>query len=220
VAESIAGRTPAWLANFVGQDWHADAPYFNAAEPEMERRWETMLWPFLEGCDFRRSVDLAAGHGRNTRKLLEQSGCETVYAVDINQDNVDFCAARFKGEPRVRCLRNDGLAIPEIETRSITLFYCFDAMVHFDSDVVRLYLREIRRLLVPGAGRAFLHHSNDTSRPGADFHGHRHWRNFMSAELMAHYAAKEGLAVEKQKKIDWNRDKTDIDAFTLLSAPA
>ena len=34
-------------------------------------------------------------------------------------------------------------------------------MVHFDSDVVRAYLKEFRRILKPG-GHGFCHHSNYT----------------------------------------------------------
>jgi hypothetical protein len=40
----------------------------------------------------------------------------------------------------------------------------------------------------------------------------------MSQELFAHYAQKEGLSVIRQKKIDWKRDGTFIDCFTLLGA--
>ncbi len=101
-----------------------------------------------------------------------------------------FALPRFRDEPRVTCIRNDGFTIPQVPPKSITMFYCFDAMVHFDSDVVRRYLAEIRRVLDPATGRAFLHHSNYTGRPGGDFHDSLHWRNFMSVELMAHYAAK------------------------------
>ncbi|HEY1707541.1 MAG TPA: class I SAM-dependent methyltransferase [Rhizomicrobium sp.] len=216
MTQSLANRSLDWLADFVGQDWKGDVQYYSASEGEMDRRWTAMIWPFVQDCDFRHCLDLAAGHGRNTRKLLELRSCRKVYVVDINQDNIDFCVARFQGEPRVVLIRNDGVRIPEVAPGSITMFYCFDAMVHFDSDVVRSYLAEVRRLLEPTVGRAFLHHSNYIGSPGGDFHDSPHWRNFMSIELMAHYAAKEGLVVEKQRKIDWNRDQNYIDAFTLL----
>lgn len=176
-----------------------------------------MIRPFIMGSDFQTCVDLAAGHGRNTRKLLEEPGCTKVYVVDINQENIDFCLDRFRQEPRVVCVRNDGVKIGAVPSESITLFYCFDSMVHFDSDIVRSYLSEIRRVLQPGTGRAFLHHSNYTGNPGGDVHDNPHWRNFMSAEMFAHYSAKEGLRPEKQLKLDWNHDLSYLDCFTLLS---
>lgn len=208
------------IAAYVGRDWTSARKgaldYYDAAEGEMDSRWTTLLWPFLEGCNFETCVDLAVGHGRNTAKLLQQKDCQKVYCVDINQDNINFCSERFADEPRVVCIKNNGANLPEIPPYSITMFYCFDAMVHFDSDIVRSYLAEIARLLAPIEGRAFLHHSNYTGNPGGDVHKNPHWRNFMSAELMKHYAAKEGLAVEKQQLLDWNWDGTNIDCFTLL----
>ncbi|WP_158497292.1 class I SAM-dependent methyltransferase [Methylocystis sp. ATCC 49242] len=175
-----------------------------------------MVWPFIKGCNFETCVDLAAGHGRNTVKLLELPECKLVYCVEINQENVDFCSARFSDEPRVVCIKNNGVTVSGIPSQSVTMFYCFDSMVHFDSDIVRSYLAEIARMLAPREGRAFLHHSNYSANPGGDFYQNPHRRNFMSAELMKHYAAKEGLAVEKQQLLDWNWDGTNIDCFTLL----
>lgn len=88
-------------------------------------------------------------------------------------------------------------------------------MVHFDSDVVRAYLREFHRILGP-SGRGFCHHSNYTANPAGDFHEAAHWRNFMSQELFAHYCAKEGLTVLKSKVIDWP-EYPQLDCFTLFS---
>jgi len=88
-------------------------------------------------------------------------------------------------------------------------------MVHFDSDVIRSYIKEFARVLVVG-GHAFAHHSNYTGNPGGDPRCNPGWRNFMSGELFAHYAHKEGLSVIRQKNVDWKCDGTFIDCFTLL----
>ncbi len=204
------------LAEYVGRDWIEANEYYRLAEEDMDRRWDTLIWPFIKDCDFSVCVDLAAGHGRNTRKLLEQPGCREVYVVDVNQENIDFCAERFSGDPRVKCTRNDGFTIGGIDAGTVTMFYSFDAMVHFDSDVVRSYIGEICRLLEPTRGRAFLHHSNYGGNPGGDVHDNPHWRNFMTADLMRHYARKEGMNVESQVKVDWIYDQSYIDCFSLL----
>lgn len=206
----------AGLAELVGNDWKTVPQYYNPAEADMENRWGSLIWPFIAGSCFSICLDLAAGHGRNTRKLLEQPECQRVYVVDINQENIDFCADRFRHDLRVVCIRNNGYAITEVPAGSVTMFYCFDAMVHFDSDIVRRYLAEIRRVLDPDVGRAFLHHSNFAGNPSGDVHQNPHWRNFMSAGLMSHYAAKEGLSVEKQQELDWANDRSFIDCITLL----
>src|SRR4051794_23170489 len=92
----------------VGECWKYADIYYDGAEPEMDGRWEYLLSPYLTGFDFSVCVDLAAGHGRNTRKLLEQSGCNLVYCIDINESNVEFCLRRFQNEPRVRVVKTDG----------------------------------------------------------------------------------------------------------------
>ena len=101
---------------------------------------------------------------------------------------------------------------------SLSFLFCFDAMVHFDSDVVRAYLREARRALLPG-GHAFLHHSNDMSRRRRRFPPAPALAEHPVAGLMRHYAVKEGLEVVRQPPLDWGHDGSDIDGLTLLRAP-
>ena len=112
----------------------------------------------------------------------------------------------------------DGRSLP-LPDATATFLFCFYSMVHFDSDVVRAYLREARRVLRPG-GHAFLHHSNTLAHPGGDFRAQPHWRNFMSRESLAHYALKEGLEVLREEPVDWAGDGSFIDCFSLLWRPA
>lgn len=201
-------------AQRIGDDWR-DQPYYAEVEQYMDTAWSEMILPFLEGSDYTTVIDLAAGHGRNTRKLLEQAG--RVLVTDINAENIAVCERRFAGDERVECFLGDGLTLEPVPDGHVTLVYCFDAMVHFDSDVVRSYLREFHRVLAPG-GRAFVHHSNYTRNPGGDVHDNPQWRNFMSEALFAHYARKEGLRVLRSLVIDWPPDDA-LDCLTLLERP-
>lgn len=188
--------------------------YHLDAEAGMEQQWQTLIWPLIKDADFSVVVDVAAGFGRNSAKLLPYAG--QLIVTDINQKCIDACRQRFRGQPHVRFIKNDGRSLKEIAAESVTLVYSFDAMVHFDSDIVRAYLREFHRILKPG-GRCFIHHSNDTERPGGGLVP-PHSRNFMSVELFAHYSLKSGLEVTHQQVIDWG-DFKNLDGLTMLRKP-
>lgn len=198
------------LASEVGRDW-VEAEYYDQAEGLIDEQWEAYVAPFIEGVDFTMTVDLAAGHGRNSVKLAPL--CRHLYVVDINASNVEYCRRRFVDAGNVSCHLNDGYSLVFLEDSSVSFVYCFDAMVHFDSDVVRSYLAETRRVLRPG-GMGFFHHSNYTLGPAGDYHDNPGWRNFMSAPLFEHYAAKEGLVTVKQRVVDW--DAPAADCFSLV----
>jgi len=202
------------LARFSGEAWVPDHPYFDDAEGHIDQLWEQTIWPVIKDCDLSHVVDLAAGHGRNTRKLLEVAG--EIVVLDIQPGNVEYCRQRFAEHENIDFAVNNGFDMYAVPDRWATLIYCFDAMVHFDSDVVRSYLADARRVLKLG-GRGFFHHSNYTA-------GTMNWlanpssRNFMSKELFAHYAFKEGFQVVHQQVCGWG-GIDDLDCITLVELP-
>jgi len=194
-------------------------PYYDNVEPLMQRQWDKLVAPMLEEVNFSVCVDLAAGHGRNTEILRDRAS--RVYAIDVNQENVDFCTDRFKNCDNVTVIKNDGISLSMLDSQSITYIHCFDAMVHFDSDVIRAYLADFRRILVPG-GHGLCHHSNYTANPTGDFRENPGWRSFMSKELFMHYCNKEGLEVVKATVIDWGAKEKfckDSDCVSLFRSP-
>jgi SAM-dependent methyltransferase len=205
-------------AEEVGKDWRGDSrialDYYEGAEQWLEQAWTYTIWPFIQDCDFSCVVDLAAGHGRNSKKLLEVA--TKLYLVDINADNIRFCQQRFAGEKRITYIQNDGFTLNHIPSGEVTLVYCFDAMVHFDSDVVRSYLRDFHRVLSLG-GYGFCHHSNYDRNPGGNLHDNPGWRNFMSQNLFLHYCKKEGFEIIKSQAIQW--DTPELDCVTLFRKP-
>lgn len=203
------------FARLVGDDWKHGA-YYDEAERSMDSQWNDIVWPIIRDCDFSTTLELAAGHGRNSEKLRHLA--DHLILVDINQENIDFLKDRFNGTPNVSLMLNDGASLPEVHDESISFVYSFDSMVHFDSDVVRAYLNEFSRVLVPG-GAGFCHYSNYTGSPTGTYRDHPGWRNFMSRELFEHYAVKEGLIPVTSRLVDWTRDGSFSDAVTLFRKP-
>jgi SAM-dependent methyltransferase len=201
------------LAAYSGDPWAPANPYFAHAEAYMEELWNNLIWPVIEGCNFSNTVDLAAGHGRNSVKLAALAKRLTI--IDIQPGNIEVCKQRFSSREDVYCVVNNGFDMRPLPDDDVTLVYCFDSMVHFDSDVVRSYVRDTRRVLVPG-GRGFFHHSNYSG--GHDWRTNPSSRNFMTKELFEHYALKEGLSIISQRLINWGND-LNIDCLTLLERP-
>jgi len=135
-------------ARYAGDPWTLQNPYFAAAEPMMERIWPELILPFIKGSDFACVLDLATGHGRNAAMLRPLAG--RLILVDIQPGNIEICRRRFGDAPGVTYLVNNGYDLRDVPSGEVTLLYSFDAMVHFDSDVVRAYLREGQRVLRPG----------------------------------------------------------------------
>ena len=205
---SLAG-----LAKYSGDPWTPSNSYFEKAEGGFPQLWERLIWPFISDCDFDVSLDLAAGHGRNGEYL--QRHARRLWVTDIQAGNVEVCARRFASNAAVSCFTGNGYNFEPLTDGSLSFIYCFDAMVHFDSDVVRAYLRDARRVLRPG-GRGFFHHSNYTA--GHDWRTNPRSRNFMSVDMFRHYALKEGLEVVRQRPVRW-AEIENLDGFTLVQRP-
>lgn len=209
-------KTPQQIAQSQRAVWEG-SHYYPDAEKYFPQQWEELIWPVIEGCDFSRVVDLACGHGRNTRKLSSIS--ETVIGVDLVPKNIDFC--RKIATNNCRFVECDGCTIP-VEDNRATLIYCFDAMVHFDPAVVHQYLRESQRCLQRG-GFAFFHHSNYSGPMGSGgWRTNPHARNIMTQWKFSAMAENEGLSVKYSRVIDWGLPPhcvKDLDCITLLRKP-
>lgn len=208
------------LAARVGDDW-VQGDYYDEAERVIVEQWNQLIWPLIHDVDFSVTLELAAGHGRNTALLLRHAS--QLVAVDINHSNINFLKKRFRNENKLKVIQNNGVDLEKIANESVTFIYSFDAMVHFDSDVVRNYIKEFRRILTPG-GQGFCHYSNNIKNPTGSYRDHPGWRNFMCRPLFEHWLAKEGLRVLRSHYVRANQEIIDhddgtCDAATLFERP-
>src|SRR6185295_1981722 len=107
---------------------------------------------------------------------------ERLVMMDVLESNVERCKARLGHHGNVQVLVNNGTDFQPIRIGSLTSIFCYDAMVHFDRRVVRSYLQDTARVLVPG-GKALFHHSNYGVDPESNFPTNPHARAFMSKML-------------------------------------
>lgn len=186
-----------------------ESEYFALAEKSMQRHWEYYIAPKIGGRRYELAVDLAIGWGRNTEMLRHM--CDKVVGVDINQECIDHCRERFKDADNVSFLKTDGTELKGIKDASVDLVYCFDAMVHFQPEIVDAYVTEFARVLKPG-GIGFIHHSNWTQALGGNFQEQPHWRNYMSAETFAYFVHRDGLKMLEQRIVSWDESIPNVTA--------
>jgi SAM-dependent methyltransferase len=205
------------LAERVGRDW-VDGTYYDQAEVAFDYQWQALIWPIIKDSDFSSTLEIAPGHGRNTAKLLPLAN--ELFAVDINQTNIEFLKQRFRDEAKLHPIRNNGYDLASISSESISFVYCFDSMVHFYADVVQAYVKEIRRVMIAGA-RGFVHYSNNHRDKNANYRDHPGWRNFMSRDIFESYLLEEELHVIRSLFVTTGggvipEDNGDCDAVTLF----
>lgn len=201
----------------VARYWHQDPYYDRAEQPD----WLGAFWrpdlphrPFrrmFETLNLRTTLELACGHGRHAAQIVQQ--VPALILMDVVAENVEYCKQRFSGKENIAVVQNDGCTFRPIPDNTLSAIYCYDAMVHFEFDVVLSYICDAARVLEPG-GRALFHHSILSAFPGRDHRLNPGGRNFMSHEAFKHVAARSGFKVVESTVMDWDAPHTD--ALTLL----
>lgn len=188
--------------------------YHRPAEQGINRIWIGVIWPILSRhkIDLTDTIDFACGYGRNA-KMLAAAGAAKVTLVDVNPDNIAYCREHLIPRGNFDVVQNNGYDLADLPSDRFTHLYSFDAMVHFDLEIVLAYIREFARVIKPG-GTAFIHHSNYTGNPGGNFRENPGMRNFMSALIFKHASIRGGFDVLEQELVNWSCP--DSDCVTVL----
>ena len=216
ILQSIEVVKEAWVGS----------PYYEHAE-----QWTLLFWedrfvfkPYFDKLDLTRCAELACGHGRHAEQLLRRYGdrVEALYCLDVLEENVAFTAERIGMFAQATVILISGCDFQPIPAATLTAIFCYDAMVHFSPDIVRSYLADAARVLVPG-GRALLHHANlyapDTGTPGRHYGLNPNARNHMTLALFEFFAQEAGLRILQTEAMQWAKIP-DTDRITLLERPA
>lgn len=215
-AESVASDALRKDISVVAEAW-ADSPYYEKAE-----RWTFLFWAphtqfrrLFDRLDLTSVVELACGHGRHTENIVNTAGHVTM--IDIFDSNLDACRTRLGRHQNVSFLKGDGSTFQPIDDGSITSVFCYDAMVHFSPEMVRCYLTDAERILVPG-GMALFHHSNYPAPMNRHYGQNPHARNHMTKELFAGYVTMAGLQMVETRTMAWG-SVPDLDCISLVQKP-
>lgn len=175
-----------------------------------------MFRRLFDRLDLRSVVELACGYGRHAEQCVDNCGSLTL--VDIFENNFSRCRERLVQKSNVSFVLGSGYDFSGIPSGSVTAIYCYDAMVHFSPDLVHAYIKDARRILVPG-GCALLHHSNYSANPDSPHYGlNPHARNHMSYSIFCDIVSEAGLQIIESQSIPWGYEN-DLDRVSLVCNP-
>ena len=103
------------------------------------------------------ALEIGPGGGRWTRYLR---GFGRLYVVDYHLEVLRELKRNF-GLPSLTFIRNNGCDFPEVPDASIDFLFSFGCFVHLDRNLIESYLKNMGRILKPGAN-AVIHYSDKT----------------------------------------------------------
>lgn len=171
-----------------------------------ENMWAWTLMPRIAGyLPAEHVLEIAPGYGRVTQYLVPCAKRLTL--VDLAEKCIEACRERFAEHKHIDYHVNDGRSLAMVQDGSVDFAFSWDSMIHVEEDVIRAYLEQLARKLVPG-GVGVLHHSNlDAYRDrgtGELTIGNEHWRaSSMSAAKFRAICRSVGLRCTVQELIPW-----------------
>lgn len=140
-----------YYVNTERQDW-SDDDFFRSGERTVAEEILTDMINICQGKDPRqmRVLEIGCGAGRVTRALSGLFG--EVYGVDISGEMVRQAAAALADRPGAHVLQNNGKDLSVLG--DLVFDFAFSSIVfqHIPSrDIIQNYVREVHRVLRPGA---------------------------------------------------------------------
>ena len=178
-----------------------------------------------------RILEIACGYGRWTHYL--KNACQELQVVDLSEECIEACKARFKDESNIEFHLNDGKSLEMIGDQSIDFIFSYDSLVHAEPSVLDSYISQFPRIL-KADGAAFIHHSNFGEYSARDSRLRKnrtvemmlekfnvleptHMRDpQVSAKLVQKLAGNHGLSCISQEIIPWGTRKMHLDSLTTL----
>lgn len=187
--------------DIVSATWKEN-PYYDRAEKWIHKFWdkESVFKKLFDKLDSSYVIELAAGHGRHAEQIA--GNVMELVIMEVHDENLNACRNRLNKFDNIKYLKCEGFAYDGVEDNWATSIYCYDAMVHFNPNVIQSYLYDSYRVLKPG-GRALFHHSNYPAPQNSNWMKNPHGRNHMTKKLFAEMSEKAGFKVLESHEIRW-----------------
>jgi cyclopropane fatty-acyl-phospholipid synthase-like methyltransferase len=135
-----------------GQESWTDEEFFHSGKQTIEEEILTDMGNICQGKDPKqmRVLEIGCGAGRVTRALAEVFG--EVHGVDVSSEMVERAALALAGRPNAHVYKNNGMDLAVIPDIPFDFAFSMIVFQHIPSrQVIENYIREVHRLLRPGA---------------------------------------------------------------------
>lgn len=135
-----------------GKENWTDEEFFESGRLTVAQEILTDMINICQGKDPKqmRVLEIGCGAGRVTRALAELFG--EVYAVDVSSEMVERAHAALAGVPNVRIFKNNGKDLSALDDSELDFAFSSIVFQHIPSrEIIESYVREVHRVLRPGA---------------------------------------------------------------------
>jgi SAM-dependent methyltransferase len=135
-----------------GEQARTEESFFQSGESNIREHIENDLENICQGRDpgSMRIVEIGCGAGRLTKALAARFG--EVHAVDVSPEMIRLAGENVGALPNVRLYANNGADLSALPSSSFHFAYSFIVFQHIpEQSIVESYVREVHRVLVPGA---------------------------------------------------------------------
>src|SRR4051812_13818536 len=118
-----------------GYDWSKRGEEWSAWIGGSRNHWSMVILPRIHAyLPASTILEIAPGFGRWTQYLLGH--CDRLIGVDLSEECVESCRARFADAPHAEFHVNDGRTLDDVEPGSVDFAFSHDSLVHVETDVV------------------------------------------------------------------------------------
>jgi hypothetical protein len=120
----------------------------------------------------------------------------------------------------LRVIQNNGMNLREVPSGTISLFYSFDSMVHFEKRFAEAHMPEFERVMAPGA-YGFIQHSNfGRISQNPDSRAHPAWRANVDKDFFTQFCFRHKLLAVEQTLLPWSSGEVTMPILRLVLIPS